>query len=741
MEKIEGYVEHIVYQNQENGYTVLNLDTGEDEITLVGIMPGISVGMTIRAEGEKTEHHVYGEQIKVTDYSQIIPKDAVNIERYLSSGAIKGIGASRAKSIIKKFGEDTIRIIEEEPERLAEVKGISMRIAQEIAMQVEEKKDMREAMIFLQQYGISNNLAVKIYECYGQEMYNVLRENPYRLAEDISGVGFKRADEIATKAGISADSQFRIKCGIIYALSCAVSEGHVYLPEEELLNRASEILTISQDEIKPEFDNLVMDRKIVRKGDKLFLSYFYYAELNCAAMLSQLNIKMPEYKGDNASNKALADKLAMIAQNHKMEPDEFQIQAAQMAVVNGVFILSGGPGTGKTTTINLIIRYFEEAGLDIMLAAPTGRAAKRMTEATGYEAKTIHRLLELNPSMSDDDTRKLRFERNADNPLETDVLIIDEMSMVDIQLFYALLKAVMPGTRLILVGDVNQLPSVGPGRVLADLMESNSFPMVTLNRIFRQSQGSDIIVNAHKINQGLPIVADNKSKDFFLLERSEINLIYKNLVMLINDKLPGYVDATPFEIQVLTPMRKGPLGCETLNRVLQEYINPPAKDKTEHRVGDKLFRVGDKVMQIKNNYKLEWEIYGKYNIVIDRGLGIFNGDMGIVKGIDEQSSTMTVEFDENRIVSYPFSGLDELESAYAVTIHKAQGSEYPAVIMPLLGGPRMLLNRNLLYTGVTRAKKSVVILGSRRVVEDMINNENENRRYTDFTARITEMTN
>lgn len=570
-------------------------------------------------------------------------------------------------------------------------------------------------------------------------MYSVMRENPYRLAEDVSGVGFRIADEIAGRIGIHTDSDYRIRSGILYTLLQAVGEGHCFLPLELLLRRASELLGVSEENIRPQVDNLIMDRKLVAKGDAVFAAAYYYAELNCANMLRNLNIPMLEAENLPAQDMAIRKRLERMAENLSMELDELQLKAVEESIKNGLFILSGGPGTGKTTTINMIIRYFESEGMDIFLAAPTGRAAKRMTEATGFEAKTIHRLLELNSALSDDDTRRANFERNQENPLEADVVIIDEMSMVDIQLFQALLKAILPGTRLILVGDVDQLPSVGPGQVLRDLMNSEAFPMVTLEKIFRQAGESDIVVNAHRINKGEQIALDNKSRDFFLLERNDVNVIYKHMIQLIREMLPKYVNATPFDIQVLTPMRKGSLGCETLNGILQRYLNPADPHKKEHSYGNTVFREGDKVMQIKNNYQLEWEIVGRYNIPIDKGMGVFNGDMGRVLEINETMSTLLVEFDDGRRVNYPFSGLEELELSYAITIHKSQGSEYPAVILPLLGGPRMLFNRNLLYTGITRARNCVTILGSSETVRNMIDNVSENRRYTALESRIREI--
>jgi exodeoxyribonuclease V alpha subunit len=745
MDTVKGFIEHIIFRNAENGYTVLNLVDGEEEITCVGIFQTADQGETIEAQGEYITHAVYGEQFKIERYKIVPPDDAAGIERYLGSGAVKGVGAALAARIVKKFGADTYRIIEEEPERLAEIKGISDRKAREIAAALYEKRDAREAMSFLQKYGISNTLAFRIYEAYGARVYGILKENPYQLAEDVHGIGFKIADEIAAKIGIHTDSDFRIRSGLLYTLMLAAAEGHCYLPQSILLKKAGELLGLEPALMEPQLGNLAMDKKLVMKmpapGEeecRVYASTYYYAELNCARMLHDLNVRAEEEQFLPAQEQGIVEKIDRLAQELEIELDALQKKSVLESVRNGIFILSGGPGTGKTTTINVIIRYFLAEGMDIYLAAPTGRAAKRMTEATGYESRTIHRMLELSGEVSGE-SRAARFERNEGNPLEADVIIVDEMSMVDIFLFQALLKAVTVGTRLIMVGDVNQLPSVGPGQVLQDIMNSGRFPMVVLEKIFRQAGESDIVWNAHRIHAGEELALDNKSRDFFFLERNDTNVIYKHMIQLITEKLPSYVDAQPYDIQVLTPMRKGKLGVETLNGILQRYLNPASAEKKEYTSGETLFRENDKVMQIKNNYQLEWEIVSRYGIPIDKGTGIFNGDIGIIRQINDYAHEVVVEFDEHRRVTYAYAQLDEIELAYAVTIHKSQGSEYPAVIMPLLTGPKMLFNRNLLYTGVTRAKNCVTILGSRRTVQEMVDNNYQNRRYTGLAERIREL--
>ena len=734
VEKVTGYVEHIVFRNEENGYTVFHLENEDGEVTCVGNLNFITEGEMLELEGEYVNHSVYGNQLKVSAYRVKEPEDLVSIERYLGSGAIKGIGQTMASRIVKKFREDTFRIIEEEPERLAEIKGISERKAMEIASQMEEKKDMRKSMIYLQKYGISTKLAAKIYQRYGMKVHQILEENPYRLADDIEGVGFRTADEIAARIGIHTDSDYRIRSGLFYILQQAVAEGHIYLPEELLLRRAKVLLGIEIEDIEKYIMDLCMERKTVMKEIDgkviVYPAHYYYMELNTAKMLNDLDIdcQMPE--------DMMEKRLRAVEEKEKIELDPLQHKAVIESIKHGLLILTGGPGTGKTTTINTMIQFFESEGLSILLAAPTGRAAKRMTEATGYEAQTIHRLLEVNGNPEEESTGG--FLRNRENPLEADVIIIDEMSMVDLNLMHALLSAVVQGTRLILVGDVDQLPSVGPGSVLKDIISSERFHVVTLTKIFRQAGESDIIMNAHKINAGEPVELNKKSRDFFFVKCDEADTIIGGIIALIQRKLPQYVQAHPNEIQVMTPTRKGLLGVERMNVILQKYLNPADEKKTEREINGRLFREGDKVMQIKNNYQLEWEICTRFGLTVDKGMGVFNGDMGVISEINEYKETVEVEYDEGRKVKYGFDMVDELELAYAITVHKSQGSEYPAVILPLLPGPKLLYNRNLLYTAVTRAKKCLTIIGSDTTFQEMIRNKSEQERYTSLAERIGE---
>lgn len=765
MAAVKGYVEKIKYRNEDNGYSVLSVTGADDgeEYILVGNFSYISEGELVEAAGRMTEHPIYGEQLAVESYELKEPEDTVSMERYLGSGAIKGIGAALATRIVKKFKTDTFRIMEEEPERLAEIKGISEKMAMAIGEQVGEKKDMRQAMMFLQNYGISMNLSVKIYQEYGPAMYNVIKTNPYKLADDIPGVGFKMADEIASKVGIFTDSDFRIKSGILYTLLQASANGHTYLPEEELEAQASELLKVEPEAIEKHLMDMQMDKRLVVKnldaagqgvnggglpvsdaagGDEplirrgVYAAQYYYTELNASKMLHDLNITGSE------PEEQIRKSLAQIQEQEKIELDELQIQAVIEAVNCGLLIITGGPGTGKTTTINTIIRYFEMGDMEILLAAPTGRAAKRMTEATGYEARTIHRLLELSGMPEPNEKNQnsgMHFERNEENPLDADVIIIDEMSMVDIHLLHALLKAVNVGTRLILVGDVDQLPSVGPGNVLRDMIDSECFHVVKLTRIFRQAAQSDIIVNAHKINAGEKVDLAKRSRDFLFIRREEPNSIINAMITLVKEKLPAYVNADVFDIQIMTPMRKGALGVDRLNTILQDFLNPPSPDKPEKEAAGTLFRLGDKVMQIKNNYQIEWRLCNRYGIPIDKGTGVFNGDTGVIREINLFAELLTVEFDEGKLVDYSFRQLEELELAYAITIHKSQGSEYPAVVIPVYSGPRMLMTRNLIYTAVTRARSCVCLVGIPQVFQQMVDNEMEQKRYSGLKARIEEL--
>lgn len=797
MEKFKAYVERIIYRNAENGYTVLCAEENGCETVCVGVFRFIEPGEFLEFSGEFVFHPNYGEQFKVSSYETIMPDDAVAIERYLSSGAIKGIGKVTAKRIMEKFGEDALRVIDEEPERLAEIKGISRSKAQEIAAQMEEKKDLRKALMFLGSLGISNTLAVKIYNQYQNAVYDIIRENPYQLADDITGIGFRKADEIAYQAGISPDSDFRIRSCILYELVQASSEGHVYLPDDILKQRClktlrpnttDDIAEITEDDIERNIMDLAIESRLIIKTDEssayakptgsssapfvsgehafsetedgtfasgdflstdaafpeagetakdgsshssrhIYHSLCYYTEAGIAGMLHNIDLKgrLPEEQ--------ILSRIRKIEEASGIELDELQREAVMQAANSGILIITGGPGTGKTTTINAIIKYFEQDYKEILLAAPTGRAAKRITEATGCEAKTIHRMLDLSGEL-EDTSAGARFDRNEDNPLEADVVIIDEMSMVDMFLMSALLRAIEPGTRLILAGDVDQLPSIGPGNILRDMIDSERFRTVKLTKIFRQAEESDIVVNAHKINRGERIDLRPDSHDFIFIKRDNVQAVLSTVLGLIRDKLPGYVGADRSEIQVLSPAKKGPLGIEYFNRFLQTSLNPASDRKAEIPAGSSVFREGDKVMHIRNNYEIDWEMRTKNGFVYEQGKGVFNGDIGVITKINEHTRMLEVRFDDGKYVIYNFDLLEELVLAYATTIHKAQGSEYPAVILPLLSGPPLLMNRNILYTAVTRAKQCVCVVGTEDAVNRMIRNVREQKRYSGLKARI-----
>lgn len=737
MDTFKGYIERIVYRNDETGYAVMTGYMGGKTYTLVGSVPGIEAGENIQAEIHESEHQIYGKQYVIEHFRIVQPGSADAVERYLGSGTIRGIGEALAARIVKKFGNDTMRIIEEEPERLAEVKGISDKKAIEIAASIAARKNMQDAVMFLQDYGVSVRLAGKIYACYGNETYDIIRKNPYRLAEEVEGIGFRTCDDIARRMGMMNDDPFRIQAGIEYTLTCAENAGHCYYPIDELTEAVQKLLNIYIEDIKPYLLSLQMGSRVVVKDAKVYKQRLYTEEMHVAVKLKMLMVRFSE-KEEHELLQILED----ITTEQEISLDDLQKQAAAIAAAEGLLIITGGPGTGKTTTINTIIRMFREADKTILLAAPTGRAAKRMSEATGYAASTIHRLLEYQGRVEDEEdptAEKTRghFERNELNPLECDVLIIDEMSMVDIHLMNSLLKAVEKGTRLILVGDANQLLSVGAGNVLRDMIQSERVRTIQLKHIFRQAAESDIIVNAHRINEGMPVELGKSSRDFLFIRNQEPEKIFATMVTLLTEKLPGYLDVDPFEIQIMSPQKKGALGVENLNVLLQEKMNPLTRGKKEKQVGNIRYRTGDKVMQVKNDYNLIWEIRGRYGFAIEKGEGVFNGDIGRIEDIDEMREILTVKYDD-RFVEYRFKDCENLELAYAITIHKSQGSEYPAVIIPMYQGPQMLMNRNLLYTAVTRARNCVCLVGYPEIFNSMLNNATETRRYSSLADRIKE---
>jgi exodeoxyribonuclease V alpha subunit len=742
--EIQGVVENIIYHNPENGYTVFSVisaaqkDAEDEEITCVAYMGQINAGESVQLVGGYILHPSYGRQFNVQSFQKSNPTSLFGIEKYLGSGAIKGVGEKLARKIVAKFKEDTLKIIEEMPEKLSEIKGITLEKAITIGNIFNEQAVQRRAIIFLQEYGISPAYAVKIYNKYKENTITVVKNNPYRLADDIFGIGFHIADSIAYKAGFDLDSPFRIKAGIRYALSQSTNNGHVYLPKPILIGQAAELLSVNNGLIENNLLEMQMERALWQEkiGEEIavYLNAFHFAESFTAKKLLQIsNNFLPE-------NMIGDQKIEAIEKEEGVTLAETQKTAIIEALSSGVLVINGGPGTGKTTAIRTIIKILEEEELKIELAAPTGRAAKRMAEATGREAKTIHRLLGM--SFADEDHRRQYFDKDEDNEIDADVIIIDETSMVDIVLMHHLLKAVPPGARLILVGDADQLPSVGPGNVLKDIIKSGAIKVNQLTEIFRQAQESAIIINAHRINRGEYPLLNEKNKDFFLMRRPLADDVIKTIVALVSERLPKYMSCDSFrDIQVLTPMRKGALGVANLNIVLQNALNPANRSKNEKEYRSLIFREGDKVMQIRNNYNIAWRGFDKAGRQTDEGVGVYNGDEGIIMKIDDIDETVMVAFDDGKVVWYDYSQLEELELSYAVTIHKSQGSEYKAVIIPVHSGPPMLLSRNLLYTAVTRAKNLVVLVGTDETLCRMVDNIREVNRYSALTHRLVKMKN
>lgn len=717
---IEGSVEKIIYQNEENGYTVCEIFTPSDELfTLVGNMPYLSEGETISALGNWVNHATFGKQFKVEFYEKQLPATETAILKYLSSGAVRGIGKVTAQRIVSQFGADSFEVIEHNPQWLAEIPGISPKKAEQISASFAAQFGMRNVMMFCREY-FGPTTAVRIYKKWGNGAVECIKQNPYILCGEIYGAGFEKADAIAKDLGIKKNAPERIAMGLKYVLMHnAASNGHSFLPLDKLCAVAKRLLSCEMNEIEDEAAALESRGEIVcvrHEGMKCaYLRDYYEAEKYTASKLCAL-----DRAGKNLGEDNVLSLISMVERESNMEYAVLQKRAICQAASNGVFILTGGPGTGKTTVVRAIIRVFDAMGLRIALAAPTGRAAKRMSQSAGEEAKTIHRLLEMEYGAED----KLRFRKNENDQLEDDVIIIDEASMLDLMLTNALLKAIKPGARLILIGDVNQLPPVGAGHVFDDIIKSNRFATVELTHIFRQAQESLIVTNAHAVNHGEYMNLESKSGDFFFLPRQDDAQTAATIAELCKKRLPKSYGLTVFEgIQVITPSRKGDAGTEMLNSALQSAINPPARGKAEKKVRDFTLREGDKVMQIKNNYDIEWNKNGS------QGFGIFNGDIGVIKKIDLSEELITVDF-EDKICEYDYTMLDELELAYAITVHKSQGSEYPIVVMPLYRYTPKLLTRNLLYTAITRAQSIVILVGNGEVAKAMVDNNRQTKRYT-----------
>lgn len=732
---LEGTVEDVIFHNDDNGYAVFDFKSDDgDEIICVGTVPQIRRGDMLKLTGGMVIHPTYGLQFKVAFYERVVPTTAVAIEKYLSSGILKGIGPKTAKKIVDKFGAATFYVIEEKFDRLVEIKGITYDKALAVHNSFCSQRDIRKVMLYLQEFGVTPAFAMKVYKKYGYRTIDIIKENPYRMAEDIAGIGFKIADRIAYSMGIPTDSPNRVKSGIKYILSESLLDGNVFMPKDSLIRQAGEILSVDEEMVDNCLRELQIEHKVFNENidgtDAVYLMTMYYTEISAAKKLLELS-----FFHDDADLRKIDDKIDAVEDLSGICLAKQQRTAVIEAMREGVLVITGGPGTGKTTIIHTIIQIFKSSGMEVVLAAPTGRAAKRMTETTGIEAKTIHRMLGV--AYADDDNGRQKFDKNETEPIEADVIIIDEVSMVDMQLFNNLLKAIEPGTRLILVGDANQLPSVAAGNVLKDIIKSEKIKVVRLTEIFRQARESAIITNAHKINSGEEPVMNGKNTDFFFVNAQYAPKVPGKIVELITKRLPKFTGVDSFsDMQVLTPMRKGDIGAAGLNKTLQKALNPPSDGKKEYETSSCTFREGDKVMQIKNNYNISWKIENRLGKVIDDGTGIYNGDMGIIKSINKQAETITVLFDDMRQAVYEFTALDELELAYAVTIHKSQGSEYPVVIIPIHSGPPMLMSRNLLYTAVTRAKKFVIIVGLKSSVNRMVANDREVSRYSGFAYRL-----
>ncbi|EJA6714638.1 ATP-dependent RecD-like DNA helicase [Clostridioides difficile] len=728
MEKLEGMISEIVFKNEDNGYTIAHLVNENDEIVVVGCMPTLAIGESIEVEGKWVNHKIYGTQFEVNSFMPVTPSSLEGIYVYLSSGMIHGIGEKMAKRIIDKFGVDTLEVIQNSPEKLQEVEGIGSKKVKQIVKSYEEDRELRNIIIQLSPFGITPNYCLKIYKKYKSSAIEVINKNPYQLAEDIRGIGFKVADSIANKIGIDKNSKDRICQGILYTLNKSLSNGHTYLPEHVLIQDSEKLLELNGEIIKECVMMLVYNQKIhvekVNNENLIYLMPYYLAENGVCSQI----VKLSQYEFEDLKID-IDNEINVLEEDKKIKLAEKQILAVKESVNSGVLIITGGPGTGKTTTINAIIDIFENNGKSVTLAAPTGRAAKRMSETSNKEAKTIHRLLEMGFSTDDD----LTFFKDEEDPINSDVIIVDEVSMVDIILMYNLLRAIKLGTRVILVGDSDQLPSVGAGNVLKDMINSNIINVVKLNEIFRQAQESMIIVNAHKINNGEPLYLNTKGKDFFFIRKSTNEEILNEIIGLVNERLPKFYKVDKLkDIQVLSSMRKGELGVTNLNIELQKYLNKKEKFKVEESFSKRLFRVGDKVMQVKNNYTKKWETEDQK----ESGEGIYNGDIGYVYHIDKDKKTIYILFDQTKIVSYLYDELDEIDHSFCTTIHKSQGSEFPVVVLPIAWAPPMLLSRNLLYTAVTRAKKLVVLVGYVKYLEYMIKNNRVNQRYSNLGYKL-----